>query len=211
LDRKRRKLEREVGPIRFDWHTTDPRVFDALLAWKARQRKVTRTPDILRLRWSIEVVRRIRDLQEDGLSGLLSALWAGDRLAAVHLGMRTCGVLHYWIPAYSEELSNYSPGLLALMELARAGAERGVRRLDLGPGDERYKQRAASAAMQLADAVVSPGPAARRFTQAFYRLRAWTRGSSVESWARGARRVLRRASYAVRSALERGPDRPTRR
>src|SRR5690606_11285430 len=38
LERKARKLEREVAPWRFEWHTDDDDVFDKLLAWKSSQR-----------------------------------------------------------------------------------------------------------------------------------------------------------------------------
>jgi CelD/BcsL family acetyltransferase involved in cellulose biosynthesis len=149
IQRKARKLERELGPVRFEWHTEDDAVFDTLLSWKAAQRKQTKTPNILHLPWARELLERLRGRRGDDFGGVLSALYVGDTLAAAHFGIRTRRVLHYWIPAYNEELARYSPGVIALVELARAGAEQGIRRIDLGRGEERYKLQAATGSVDM--------------------------------------------------------------
>src|SRR5690606_28472796 len=104
-------------------------------------------PNILHLPWARQLVEHLRTIEGERFAGVLSALYVGDTLAAAHFGIRTRRVLHYWIPAYNHELSRYSPGLLALVELARAASERGIERIDLGTGEERYKLRAATGAM----------------------------------------------------------------
>jgi CelD/BcsL family acetyltransferase involved in cellulose biosynthesis len=202
VERLTRKAQREVGPVRFSWHTLDSRVFDALLAWKGAQRRATRTPDILAFGWSRELVRRILEVQSPGFAGVLSALYIGNTLAAAHLGMHSREVLHYWIPAYNKSLSDYSPGLLLLQCLIRAADERGLRRFDLGPGDEAYKQRISTGEMELGDVVV-----ARRGVEgalgALYGARSRLRGSSAGRVLRSAARAARRTAYAIGSVLER--------
>lgn len=201
LGRKGRGLERDVGPWRFEWHTNDDAVFETLLAWKSAQRKATRTPNILHVPWARGLVERLRRVDGEGFAGVLSALWVGDTLAAAHFGIRTRRVLHYWIPAYNHELARYSPGLLALMELARAAPEHGIERIDLGTGEERYKLRAATGSMDLAVASVSTNAALRAVTDALDHTRAWSRGSKIGAVVRAAGRGVTRGSYRIQSAL----------
>lgn len=201
LERKARKLEREVAPWRFEWHTDDDDVFDKLLSWKSSQRKSTRTPNVLHLPWARALVERLRNVDDAAFGGVLSALYVGDTLAAAHFGLRTRTVLHYWIPAYNAEFAAYSPGLLALVELARAAAERGIRRIDLGSGEERYKQRAATGAIPMTVATVNTNAAYRAATGAVDHLRAWSHGSRWGEVLRTAGRGLTRGSYRMRSVL----------
>jgi CelD/BcsL family acetyltransferase involved in cellulose biosynthesis len=197
--RKANKLEREVGPLRFEWHTDDARAFDLLVEWKGRQRRATRTPDILRLSWSRELLQRIRRLRTDGFGGVLSVLYAGDTVAFVHLGMYTRSLLHYWLPAYNRELGAYSPGAIGVMELAREAASRGFMRIDLGPGEEHYKTRAATGTVELGRAVVAVSPAADAATRVLWGVRQWSLESKLlGGWLRRARRAAIRAAYAVR-------------
>lgn len=201
LERRRRKIESEVAPLRFCWHTHDDRVFEALMTWKSRQRNATRTPNVLDLPWARELVERLRRTRSDDLGGVLSALYSGDTLIAAHFGIRTRRVLHYWIPAYSDWHRHYSPGLLALLEMARAGAQRGISRIDLGVGDERYKGRAATGARPVVTATFSAGGAVGALVTAAVTARARSRASSADKLARAASRALLRASYALRAFL----------
>lgn len=201
VERKGRKLEREIGPWRFEWHTDDDEVFETLLSWKSAQRKQTRTPNILRLPWAQALVHRLRAVDDDSFAGVLSALYVGDTLAAAHFGIRTRTVLHYWIPAYNHELAKYSPGVLMLVELARAASDRGVKRIDLGSGEERYKLRAATGSMDVTTATVSTNAALRAATDTLDRLRGWSRGSRVGEMMRLASRRMTSGSYRLQSAL----------
>jgi CelD/BcsL family acetyltransferase involved in cellulose biosynthesis len=79
--------------------------------------------------------------QYEHFAGVCSTLRAGDRLVAVHVGMRSPQVLHWWFPAYDRELARYSPGMILLFRLAEAAHSAGIRTIDLGKGDEDYKQR----------------------------------------------------------------------
>ncbi|MBY0423377.1 MAG: GNAT family N-acetyltransferase, partial [Parvularculaceae bacterium] len=49
------------------------------------------------------------------------------------------GVLAWWFNGYDEDLGAYSPGVLLIMEIAKAGAATGVSVIDFGRGEQRYK------------------------------------------------------------------------
>jgi CelD/BcsL family acetyltransferase involved in cellulose biosynthesis len=176
---KARKAERRTGPLRFELHTPDDLVFQALLRWKAEQYRATGQPDITAIPWVVRLLDRIRHERGERFSGLLSALYLGDRLAAVHLGMRSTTVLHYWIPAYDPELASSSPGQLCIVELARAAADQGVRRIDMGKGDEPYKTRLMSGAIPVAEGAVDLRPVSGAFGRRWFHLKKWASRSAL--------------------------------
>jgi CelD/BcsL family acetyltransferase involved in cellulose biosynthesis len=152
--RKRRKLEREVGPLRFESHVSDASVLDEVIRWKSAQCRSTGAFDFFQLDWTVELVRRIHQTQTDRFGGVLSALYAGDRLAAAHMGMRSRSVCHWWFPGYAHDLAAYSPGSILLLELARWAADHGLTTLDLGKGDDAYKQSFLSSNVPVAEGSV---------------------------------------------------------
>src|SRR5205814_9502194 len=76
-------------------------------------------------------------------------LRAGDHITAVHAGMRARRLLHWWFPSYNQKFAKYSPGIILLIRLAEALAATGVRTLDLGKGDARYKRSLMTCAAEL--------------------------------------------------------------
>jgi CelD/BcsL family acetyltransferase involved in cellulose biosynthesis len=137
--RKLRKAEREIGPVRFEACTDSYRAWQELLKWKTSQYKRTEATNAFIQPWTREFIKKILQRRELPFSGMLSRLFIGDRVAALHLGMRSFDILHWWLPAYDPALRDYSPGLILLLELAKASEELGIRRIDLGRGAERYK------------------------------------------------------------------------
>ncbi len=209
--RKRRKLEREIGPVRFVEHTLDPDAFTALLAWKSEQRRRTKTVDILQRGWAVDALDRIRTIEMEGFSGCFSALYAGDHLLAVHLGMRSHGVLHHWFPAFDRAFGKYSPGILLLIEMTRAFADRGVTRIDLGKRGESYKDRVATASNVLTDVTMDRSPILRVVTEARYRTRSCADGSVAGEHLRQGKRLALRCYHSVAGSLGRSPaPEPTR-
>lgn len=138
--RKRRKLEREVGEVRFQLASSNSGAFDALVRWKQAQHKSTNVYDTFSHQGVISFLDKIRRTETDNFTGALSALYAGDQLVAVHLGLRTSQIAHMWIPTYDKNFARFSPGAIMLAEMTKALAECGVQRLDFGPGSQRYKQ-----------------------------------------------------------------------
>jgi CelD/BcsL family acetyltransferase involved in cellulose biosynthesis len=182
IQRAIRMAEREAGPMRFVLHTADPQVFRTLLAWKSAQYQRTKVlTDMFSFPWAVQFLERILAHSGEAFAGLLSALYFGDRLVAAHLGMRTATALHYWIPSYDTEFGKHSPGLILLMEIARAAAESGVRRLDLGKGDDDYKARLKSGAIQLSEGAVVVNRLAGLLRQTWRRTRTLVRDSAILS------------------------------
>ena len=192
LERKARKIEREVGPLRFEWHTTEAEVFAALREWKAAQRVETQTFDVLDYDWVLTLLERILHEDSDEFGGVLSALYAGDRLIAAHFGMRTRRVLHYWFPSYERSVLRYSPGGILLIHMAKRCAELGIECIDLGKGDERYKQSLQSGTTALYIGAADPRPLHAAARRVWFRALAWGRESRFHALLKLPKRVLER-------------------
>jgi len=200
VDRRSRKLVGMLGPLRVVWHDTDDAALEKLLEWKARQRRVSNSPNVFDLPWARELLTLVRHPRPDGFGGVLTTLYAGETLCAAHFGIRTNRVLHYWVAAYDEEMSRCSPGLLLLMRMANEAAARGIARLDLGPGDEEYKLHIASGHQDVAVATACVGATMGSLVRAAENMRLRARGSRA---LRATRRTLVRGAYLVRSSLGR--------
>lgn len=139
VERRARKLAREVGPLRFVANDTSPEAWASLLDWKRAALAAVGVEFILDRPWARGAAEAIRDHDSPGFAGMTSTLWAGDRLAAVHFGMRSARAWHWWFPAYNAELGRYSPGLALIMHALRHAEAMGIDELDFGRGSERYK------------------------------------------------------------------------
>jgi len=133
--RRRRKVEREVGALRFVVHDATAAVFEKCLRWKSAQYVATRIEDLFADERNVELFRELR--RRDLLT--VSALYAGERLAAVHIGViferRFCS----WVPAYDPELRQYAPGRLLLEEILAYSHDSGHAQFDFLVGGEPYK------------------------------------------------------------------------
>jgi CelD/BcsL family acetyltransferase involved in cellulose biosynthesis len=148
-----RRLERQLGPLRFVMHDPDPRSLHRLIEWKRHQYSQERWGgplDLFSHRWTAELLERIHATRSEGFSGVLSTLWAGSTMVAAHMGMRSSTVLHYWFPAYGPTHAKLAPGRILLLEMIRAAAAAGVSRIELGAGDEGYKSRFANSSVPVA-------------------------------------------------------------
>jgi CelD/BcsL family acetyltransferase involved in cellulose biosynthesis len=207
--RKGRQLSREMGPVRFEAHTADKKVFATLLEWKTAQYLRTKSPNVLALGWPVRLLERILGEQGEAFAGMLSALYVGDWLIAIELAMRSYGVLHGWFPAYDQTFARYSPGHILMAELAKAAPSLGIRRFDLGKGGiggEQYKMSFASGVLSVAQGSVVRNRVVRVLRRGWQHTRAWARSSPLCGPARVVRRWLRPvgrwlATRAARAAL----------
>jgi len=175
--RKRRKLEREIGPLRFEFESIDLGVLRSLIEWKTQQHCRTGMLEVLRIPWVVELLRTLVDSPKIGCWGALSALYAGEELLAVHLGVRNPKTLHIWFPTFNRDFEAYSPGVILILELAKAAAADGVERIDLGKGPERYKQSLKSGSIPLLEGSVDLRPAHRLVRRNWYELKTRIRSS----------------------------------
>ena len=126
--------------MQFEFDSRDPQAFAQVIQWKREQCRRTGVVDFLGRRANEALLQAIRDVRSPEFAGVLSVLRVRDRIAAAHFGMRSRTTLHWWFPGYERELGRYSPGLILLLEMARAAAAAGLTRLDLGKGHDPYKR-----------------------------------------------------------------------
>jgi CelD/BcsL family acetyltransferase involved in cellulose biosynthesis len=123
---------------------------------------------------------------------VLSALYAGRQLAAVHLGIRNRHALHIWFPTYNRALEQYSPGLILLLHLLAGAAGAGVRRVDFGPGEERYKQEFKSGDTRLLIGGVDLNPGRTALRRGWYSIKQWVDRSRYREYLEAPFKVARR-------------------
>jgi len=153
--RRRRKLEREVGPVTCQWNSTNPSDLTTLFAWKSAQYARTGEWDRFDQPWIEQLVRGLAEANDDPeLDGVLTTLHAGDRLVAAHFGLRSGRRLSWWFPTYDPEFGRYSPGLALLLDLTTLACDRGIDLIDLGRGEHSYKLRVANRTDHVAQGVV---------------------------------------------------------
>jgi CelD/BcsL family acetyltransferase involved in cellulose biosynthesis len=191
LPRKIRKLEREVGPVRFEFHTAERNVLETLLRWKSEQYQRTRVTDVFTYPWTVQLLERVVLEKDEAFAGVLSALYIGDRLAAVELMLRSHAVLHGWFPAFDRSLGQYSPGLILNFELARSMPSLGLRRYHMGKGETRHKNSFATGAIPLARGSVALRPLGRLLRRGWEHTRAFVRRSRILAPARVLGRLTR--------------------
>jgi len=189
--RKRRKLEREVGPLRFHAHKPDEHLLKTLFEWKSRQYRATGMADVFSFSWTRALLRELMFIREPDFGGQLSVLYAGDELLALHFGMYSRHVLHYWFPVYDPAFGKYSPGLILLLEMARDAAEAGRQRFDLGKGDEDYKHSLGPKGIDVGSGAVENGLILRNVRRCWRNTRTWLKTSTVGAPVRATARLAR--------------------
>jgi CelD/BcsL family acetyltransferase involved in cellulose biosynthesis len=152
--RNQDRLARDVGPVRFEFHTADDAAFNSLLEWKTAQIRQHGKRCVFDWPWVMGALQELRSSADSQCTGVLSTLYAGDQLAAVHFGIRSREVLHWWITTYNQALSSYSPGAVLLVRVIEEAARLGIQHIDLGKGAEPYKEKLQSGATPLASGEV---------------------------------------------------------
>ncbi len=153
--RKGRKLDREVGSLRFVLDSRDVTDMHTLMAWKSDQYQRTGRLDRFTQPWIVELLEDLLETRNEHFSGLLSMLYAGDVPVAAHFGVRFGRTLSYWFPAYNTRFNVYSPGLLHTMRLVEGAEAQGIGLIDLGKGYKRYKEELKTYDFTVAEGIVT--------------------------------------------------------
>jgi CelD/BcsL family acetyltransferase involved in cellulose biosynthesis len=192
---KRRKLEREVGPIRYVACGGDPKLLSTLMAWKSAQYGRMKVADVFGYAWTRELLHKLLEYDGADFSPIVSALYAGDTIASIHYGLRSRNLLHGWFPAYNLELARYSPGILHWIETIGAAKSAGIDRIDFGEGSESFKRRLKTGTTRVAKGVVDARASAQAVRRAWWGVRDRVRDSSLSRSARGPIRVAFRIKH----------------
>jgi CelD/BcsL family acetyltransferase involved in cellulose biosynthesis len=189
---KKRKLAREIGPVRYEFHQPDREILATCLKWKREQYRRTYELDIFQFSWVRNLIDRILESTGNDFASVVGVLFAGDSIASINFGMRSGCVLHSWFPAYNVALGKYSPGFLHWVELMKSAAAHGIRRIDLSKGQEPFKARLKSGASRVGEGAVDLRSSTMRLRQAWQtaqdRLRVSPLGVPVRTPARFVRR-----------------------
>jgi CelD/BcsL family acetyltransferase involved in cellulose biosynthesis len=153
-DANARRLARRVGPLRLVLHDRNPHSLHRVIEWKRQQYRATGARDHFLDRSIRELVEKTYATQTEAFAGMLSTLWAGERMVAGHFGMRWSSTLHSWLPAYDPALAQLAPGRVLLLEICRRAPGAGIHTIELGEGPEDYKRRFANGAFLVASGCV---------------------------------------------------------
>lgn len=138
--RRIRKAAEDIGEPRLVWQSKDQDIFDQLISWKKHKFAETKKYDVLSADWTLELLTRLWHRNNGGLKCDMQALYFGDRLAAVDLGLSDGKTFHSWIVAYDGDLHSYAPGIQLLEGLIDESQSLGYQRIDLGVGTDGYKR-----------------------------------------------------------------------
>ncbi len=138
--RRIRKATEDIGEPRFVWRSKEQEVFDHLITWKKQKFAETGKYDVLSAEWTMALLEQLWQRDDTELKCDMHALYFGERLAAIDLGLSDGQTFHSWIVAYDGELHSYAPGIQLLEGLIDASQELGYDRIDLGVGTDGYKR-----------------------------------------------------------------------
>lgn len=160
--RKRRSLERQIGPISLEWGNAAPEYIRRLIEWKCARyggaRELFADPAARR------IVEEFATTSDEDCDGLVNVLRAGDRVTAVISSLGCHGALCGWFTAYDLDLRKSSPGTILMLATAEEAARRGIGRIDMGAGQDSYKFRLANDSYPVAGGAIwaIPGEGAAR-------------------------------------------------
>jgi len=119
IDRKRRNIEREIGPCRFTATSPSSTDFQTVIALKRTQLKQTNQTDIFAAGWPMNLIEALFERRETEFGAALFTLYIGDRLGAVHFHLRSGATVHGWLIAHAPEFERYFPGLLLFQDILK--------------------------------------------------------------------------------------------
>ncbi|MDP1630925.1 MAG: GNAT family N-acetyltransferase [Caulobacter sp.] len=170
-DKKRRKVERELGPVTFTAFSRSRADFDQLTAWKQEQWRATGQTDVFAAGWPLRLARALFTGRDPAFGGVLFTLHIGDKLAAAQMNIRGGQTVHSWIIGHDPAFDRYSPGMLLFQDILRWMDQAPYSRLDLGVGDYRFKRELSNARVGVVHGFVGAPSAAALVREAAYAVR----------------------------------------
>jgi hypothetical protein len=131
--RRRRKLEKEIGPVTFMWQDNREETIAFCIQCKSAQFQISQE-----LFAEPSNVYFLKELAQNGLL-IVSSLSAGDTLLAVHLGAFWEDRFYSWITTYDSQYAAYAPGRLMTESILESNYQRGHQEFDFLKCGESYK------------------------------------------------------------------------
>lgn len=168
LDKRRRRAEREFGPVTFTAFSRSRTDFDQMLEWKRGQFRATGQTDIFQTSWTSRLLRNLFAGRDPEFGGALFTLHIGDELAAAQFHLMGKRVVHAWMITHNDRFEKVSPGLLLFQDLMRWMDDTPFTSIDYGPGDYRFKKQFSNAACMVGHGFVGrPGASTLMRTAAY--------------------------------------------
>ncbi len=170
-DKKRRKVERELGPVTFTAFSRSRADFDQLVAWKQAQWQATGQTDLFAAGWPLRLVQNLFQSRDPDFGGVMFTLHIGETLAAAQMDLRGGRNIHSWIISHDPQFERYSPGMLLFQEILRWMDDTPYSRLDLGAGDYRFKRELSNVRVGVTHGFIGAPSAAALMRETAYALR----------------------------------------
>jgi CelD/BcsL family acetyltransferase involved in cellulose biosynthesis len=172
--RRIRKAEEEVGPRRVELFSRNIDTYAALIRWKREKFSQTGKYDVLSADWTQSLIRSFWERgREAGLRCDMHALYFGDTLAAIDLGLSDGQTFHSWMVAYNDDMQAYAPGIQLMEALIDATPETGYSRIDLGAGLDGYKRHYATHSADVIGGLVPLSGAVGRLSALYAKTESW--------------------------------------
>jgi CelD/BcsL family acetyltransferase involved in cellulose biosynthesis len=184
-------LDREAGPVRFEFHNADPALLPTLREWKSNQYRCTGLTDSFSFEWTGALLDHILANPSDSFSAVVSVVWAHQRPVAISHALRAGGILHGCFTGFDDDFSKYSPGSMMLLEIAQAAPENGIRHFELGNGVEYYKHSLASGETMMAQGSVDCAQAVRLMRRGWHSASRWARSNHLSPLTAAPLKVIR--------------------
>lgn len=166
-ERARRSLETELGPIRVEFAKRDAGLIDRVIELKRDQYRRTGRHDVFACGWTRDVLHALAASDDPRFGASVSALWGGDRLAAIEISLHATDQWHFWFPAYDPSAARCSPGILLSLDTMKVASAQGWSVFDYGFQGESYKKYFCNAQIDVIEAVVErPGAAGKALSAA---------------------------------------------
>jgi CelD/BcsL family acetyltransferase involved in cellulose biosynthesis len=173
LERKTRKLERDVGDLRLACDSPDPKLLRLLIQWKSEQYRRTDHVDRFDQPWVGELFEDLLATRTSSLAGLLSVMYAGDQPVSIQFGLRTGALLVGWFAGYNIDFARYSPGLAQIRLMAEGLTEVGVHKLHMGKGAKRYTEALKNSDIFVGEGIVTTRTAIGEAHRLSYNANSW--------------------------------------
>ena len=160
---KTRRLQRELGPMRFEFDCRDPKMLERLIDLKCQQYLRTHTFNILGVAWIRKLLFELFENRSRSVKGILNVLYFGQTPVALHYGMTEGDLLHYWYPVYAPEYHHGSPGTQLFLEVAREATAQGYTAIDMGYGEQAYKDKLTNVVTEMDFGLVCKSGIYRRY------------------------------------------------
>lgn len=163
-----RSMERRVGPASLEWGSTEPEHIRQLIDWKSARYGGTR--ELFEEPTARSILEDLSASSSEDCGGLVTVLRAGNRVLAVNSALTCPGVISGWFMGHDPDMKMFSPGKLILLATAKEAARRDITRLELGAGQDAYKNRVSNGSYPVVGGAVWVIPGERAARGLFRRL-----------------------------------------